>query len=185
MLYQVIRAPSGGASVANNSGAARLGRGGGSAGAVGTAGNGGALSSGGANAGAGEAGLSECFGNAPQCRGTNLTQCCGNDPYGPATCHSGKWLCSLGQSPAVAAPGCNGHICGQQIGGQAGAGGEAGQTGDAGASSTACTGRAPNCFGGNLQTCCGHDPAGPATCHNGQWLCFGVAAPGCNGQTCI
>jgi hypothetical protein len=72
--------------------------------------------------------LSECNGIAPECRGANLQMCCGNDPYGPATCQNGKWMCSIGGSPWVPAPGCNSHICGLPFG-EAGAGGEAGAAG--------------------------------------------------------
>lgn len=154
--------------------------------------------SGGANAaghaGDGTGGTSDCDGNAPACRGVDLQQCCGQDPYGSAICQNGHWMCFLGDFPGVPAPGCNGRFdCGRTNGGeggQAGAGGQAGeggagQAGDGAGGAVECAGQAPNCFGADLQTCCGQDPAGPATCENGQWLCFGVAAPGCNGQSCI
>jgi hypothetical protein len=120
--------PGGGAGANSNGAASGLGRGGGSAGTVGRPAGAGGLASGGGNEDAGSNGLSECNGVAPQCRGTNLQECCGNDPYGPATCQNGKWLCSLFDSPAVPAPGCNSHICGGPFG-EAGAGGEAGHAG--------------------------------------------------------
>jgi hypothetical protein len=47
-----------------------------------------------------------------------------------------------------------------------------------------CQGPAPNCFGNDLQGCCGRDPAGPATCSNGAWMCGDAPAPGCNGDKC-
>jgi hypothetical protein len=110
---------------------APLGGGGSSAGAGGRTAGAGGLSGGRANTDtdAGADGLSECNGIAPECRGTNLQTCCGNDPYGPATCTNGKWLCSIPSgAPPVPAPGCNGRICGLPFG-EAGAGGEAGQAG--------------------------------------------------------
>jgi hypothetical protein len=48
-----------------------------------------------------------------------------------------------------------------------------------------CTGEAPDCFGNDLQNCCGNDPSGVAVCQAGQWMCGAVAAPGCNGRSCI
>jgi hypothetical protein len=47
-----------------------------------------------------------CSGSPPLCFGTNLAQCCGNDPYGQATCQDGQWLCR-----GVPAPGCSGTQC--------------------------------------------------------------------------
>jgi hypothetical protein len=48
-----------------------------------------------------------------------------------------------------------------------------------------CTGTAPNCFGNDVQGCCGQDPAGQATCQSGQWMCGSAVAPGCNGKSCL
>jgi hypothetical protein len=47
-----------------------------------------------------------CAGTRPNCFGTNTQACCGQDPYGPASCVGGAWLC--GTAPA---PGCNGTSC--------------------------------------------------------------------------
>jgi hypothetical protein len=47
-----------------------------------------------------------------------------------------------------------------------------------------CTGSAPFCYGSDLQSCCGGDPAGNATCQGGQWTCGRAGAPGCNGTSC-
>jgi hypothetical protein len=57
-------------------------------------------------------------------------------------------------------------------------------SGAGGDSSVGCSGQAPNCFGNDVKKCCGNDPAGQATCQNGQWTCFGVPAPGCSGTRC-
>jgi hypothetical protein len=48
-----------------------------------------------------------------------------------------------------------------------------------------CIGTPPNCFGNDVQSCCGQDPSGPATCQGGQWRCGGAVAPGCSGVSCI
>jgi hypothetical protein len=144
---------------------------------------------------AGSAGSSPCAGAPIPCRGFDAEQCCNLDPGPLATCRDGNWMCG-----SSLAPGCNGTGCWQGLGGQSGggAGGQAGQSaggqagddrsaqgGEAGSASTTCSGDAPLCFGNSLQSCCGNDPAGIATCEAGSWICFGVPAPGCNGQSCI
>jgi hypothetical protein len=107
-----------------------------------------------------------CMGTAPDCYGTSLQSCCGQDPSGPASCQGGQWMCG-----GAGAPGCDGRRC---------------VIVDSGPdSSTACVGSAPNCFGNDAQGCCGHDPSGVATCQGGQWMCGGAGAPGCNGTPCI
>jgi hypothetical protein len=121
--------PSSGAGAGGGSnGGTNASGGGGTAGALGRPAGAGGVSVGGPYADAGEGGLSECAGNAPLCRGLDVQQCCGQDPYGPATCQNGKWMCSLFNSAAVEAPGCNGQFCGQPLG-EGGAGGEAGNAG--------------------------------------------------------
>ncbi len=75
----------------SNGGASGFGRGGSTSGTVGGPASAGEFFNGGANTDAGTNGLSECNGDAPECRGANLQECCGNDPYGPATCEDGKW----------------------------------------------------------------------------------------------
>ena len=98
----------------SSSGASGLGRGGDSAGAVGRPTGEGGLLTVGANAAAGAGGLFECNGIAPECYGWDLQSCCGNDPYGPAICQGGEWVCSFSQidpdysgtSHAAPAPGC-------------------------------------------------------------------------------
>jgi len=179
----------------DNSGSTNSNTNGGSSagGSGGVSGKGGGAGKGGSGATAGVGGTTGCSGAAPACRGLDLKHCCEQDPFGPAVCQTGKWICSLPGSTPVAAPGCNGQLCGIEFGGAGGQGGEnaGGQAGDgsagqAGAGGSAeCVGQAPDCFGSNLQNCCGNDPAGIANCENGKWMCFGVAAPGCNGQSCI
>ena len=115
-----------------------------------------------------------CEGAAPSCFGNDVARCCGNDPAGPATCVAGAWMC--GDAPA---PGCNGTSC---LAFDAGADPDAGAD-DAGGD-TACEGPFPLCFGDDVALCCGHDPAGPATCVAGAWMCGDAPAPGCNGTTC-
>ena len=112
-------------------GGAHAGAGGAHAGTAGTASGGkdqaGAEAGAGAgavNAGAGGEGAG-CTGSAPECRGLDLHGCCGIDPYGPATCENGEWVCSLFGSTAIAAPGCNGSYC-QYSAGSAGAAGAGG-----------------------------------------------------------
>ena len=74
--------------------------GGGQAGERGNAGQAGA----GAGGQAGDGGA--CSGEAPLCFGSDVSQCCGNDPAGRATCTNGSWLCF-----GAPAPGCNGESC--------------------------------------------------------------------------
>jgi hypothetical protein len=111
-----------------------------------------------------------CTGTAPLCFGNNLSQCCGQDPAGDATCENGVWMCG-----GAAAPGCNGNSCLNPPD----AGTDMPQT-DGG-----CSGTAPNCFGNDTSQCCGQDPSGQATCENGAWMCGAAAAPGCNGNSCL
>jgi hypothetical protein len=106
---------------------------------------------------------SGCSGTTPNCFGSDLHSCCGQDPSGLATCMGNEWMCG-----GAGAPGCNGRTCG---------------TVEADASTT-CIGDAPNCFGSNLAGCCGQDPAGHAECVGGTWTCGSAAAPGCNGESC-
>jgi hypothetical protein len=112
---------------------------------------------GGSSGGSGSGG---CTGAAPACYGNNLQACCGQDPYGLATCVGNQWMCG-----SVGAPGCSGMSCNGTGGG--------------------CIGNAPNCFGSDQQTCCGQDPSGVATCQNSRWMCGSAPAPGCTGTTCV
>jgi hypothetical protein len=113
----------GAAGTGAGAGAAGAGAGAGAAGAGAGAGAGAAGAGAGA-AGTGAAGTAGCTGSAPQCRGFDLRMCCGQDPYGPATCENGEWMCSLFGSAPVAAPGCNGrYSCTQASAGAAGEGG--------------------------------------------------------------
>jgi hypothetical protein len=76
---------------------------------------------------------------------------------------------------------------GGDMGGRDAAGGTIGAGGDdssLGGTGSGCQGQAPLCFGSDVQKCCGNDPAGSATCENGEWSCSGAAAPGCNGTQC-
>ena len=73
---------------------------------------------------AGAAGAAECFGSAPLCRGTNVRQCCAQDPYGAAICENGTWTCSLFGSISVVAPGCDGQYCALNEGGASGQAGD-------------------------------------------------------------
>ena len=194
-----LPACSGSSSSAGGAGSAGVGDGAGAAEVAGTAGvagvAGAAAGAAGAMVGSGGSGGAQaaCAGTAPTCRGTDLSQCCGQDPYGVATCQNGMWMCSLFSATPVPAPGCNGQSCFLQgTAGTAGTAGTGGQssagnagTGGTGGSTAACSGSAPNCFGSDSSKCCGKDPAGQATCKNGAWLCFGAPAPGCNGQSCI
>src|SRR5581483_576216 len=66
-----------------------------------------------------------------------------------------------------------------------GTSGDGGSNADAGTGDGGCTGTPPNCFGNDVQTCCGQDPSGPASCVAGAWLCGTAAAPGCNGTSCL
>src|ERR1700722_6214104 len=129
---------------------------------------GGSSSTGGQTGDAGRDGHTSgsCAGTAPSCFGGNSSSCCGQDPAGPATCESGKWMCGSAE-----APGCNGKSCVLE--------------GDSGPdSSVSCSGSAPQCFGDDSTSCCGQDPSGTATCEGGAWKCGSVDAPGCNGKTC-
>jgi hypothetical protein len=105
-----------------------------------------------------------CEGTAPSCFGDDLQSCCGQDPSGPAVCKETQWMCG----PA-GAPGCNGSSCIQPADGGSGQ----------------CIGAAPDCFGDDLQECCGQDPSGVATCIGAQWMCGSVGAPGCDGTSCL
>jgi hypothetical protein len=83
------------------------------------AGNGGTGAGG--NGASGTENLPGCPGSPPACRGFDLNTCCGQDPYGMAVCRNDQWLCSFsGTDSWVAAPGCNGELCG--FGGQSGDG---------------------------------------------------------------
>jgi hypothetical protein len=108
----------------------------------------------------GSSGSGGCSGTAPNCFGSDLQSCCGQDPAGVATCVGSQWKCGT-----AGAPGCNGMSC---LGGGGG-----------------CIGTPPNCFGNDLTACCGQDPSGVATCQGGRWMCGSVAAPGCNGTSCF
>jgi hypothetical protein len=127
-----------------------------------------------------------CTGSTPACFGSDVNACCGQDPAGEATCVGGQWMCG-----SAAAPGCNGTSCLVHPDGGSSES-SAGETSTDGPSDSAasdgsgsCTGQAPNCFGNDLHHCCGQDPAGPATCVNGQWMCGSAGAPGCNGTNCL
>ena len=130
---------SGGSRADSGAGGGKAGAGGGKAGAGGVkAGAGGAdTGPGGADPGTGGglaaagAAAGDCIGSPPYCRGTNLRDYCGMDPYGPATCENGAWMCSLFGSAPVAAPGCNGRY--RSAPGLAGAAGENGGGGEGGA----------------------------------------------------
>jgi hypothetical protein len=130
--------------------------------------------------------LTGCVGSAPDCFGSDLQGCCGQDPSGVATCNGSEWTCGGVGAPGgnVGAPGCNGASCTQPA--------EGGKP-DA---SSSCIGTAPNCFGSDSQACCGAqrpnvatcacdptDPAGSA-CTVRHWMCGTAAAPGCDGTPC-
>ena len=131
--------PQGGAGGAHaGTGGAHAGTGGAHAGAGETEAGAGGTEAGGAHQAGAEAGAGAgapsagaggeggvCTGSAPECRGLDLQGCCGRDPYGPATCENGEWVCSLFGSTAIAAPGCNGTYC-QYSAGSAGAAGAGG-----------------------------------------------------------
>lgn len=68
-------------------------------------------------------GPSTCAGTAPNCFGSDDSQCCGADPTGLATCQDSAWMCG-----DVKAPGCNGTSC------SVGEGGHDSGPGDDGAS---------------------------------------------------
>jgi hypothetical protein len=120
-----------------------------------------------------------CLGPAPDCFGSDLQACCGQDPSGVATCDGAEWTCG-----SVGAPGCNGASCTEP--------GEAGKPDAA----PACIGTAPSCFGSGPQMCCvaqepnvatcACDPTNPAgtACSVAHWMCGAVAAPGCDGTPC-
>jgi hypothetical protein len=106
----------------------------------------------------------------PSCYGTGLTNEEFQDQLGDIFCAGG--LPDAGSSPEG---GANDAGNGTESGAS-----DAGDAGDGG-----CTGTAPLCFGSDVQTCCGQDPSGIASCVGGAWLCGAAAAPGCNGTSCL
>jgi hypothetical protein len=112
----------------------------------------------------------------------NVTSDCPPNPG--ASCAS---VCSDGSNPCVTA--CVAHQCvarGCPDASATDAAGDATDTGDAkDAADAVCTGTRPNCFGNDVQMCCGQDPAGPASCVGGVWRCGTAPAPGCDGTSCF
>lgn len=132
------------------------------------------------DAAAGDSSASDASGDAAACTGAATevqpqicTSCCPGLNYG-ADCVNGRWECAL-----VICPRCDLF--------DAGVGDSAvyDASGDASSDASTCTGSAPLCFGNDATRCCGNDPAGSATCSNGQWLCGSAPAPGCNGVSCV
>jgi hypothetical protein len=104
---------------------------------------------------------------------------CGSDD-GTTTCTGAQPMCASGCSASTGASCVDGEwqACPDAI---VACPSDAGQTDGGGA----CSGDAPSCFGNDTSSCCGQDPAGTAVCTDGQWLCGGAAAPGCDGTSCL
>jgi hypothetical protein len=122
----------------------------------------------------------------------------GGSSGGPNFCcnANGDPCCEYLHCDAAITPQCSAELACQADGGTYNFAGGCSFPGDASrdggdsgiakdASDAGCSGTAPNCFGNDVQMCCGQDPAGPASCVGGQWLCGTAPAPGCNGTSCL
>jgi hypothetical protein len=107
----------------------------------------------------------------PPCYGTGLSNEAFQDQLGDIFCAGGP------PDAGSSMDGGSNADAGIRMDGGASDGGDAGHGG--------CTGTPPNCFGSDVQACCGNDPSGTASCVGGAWLCGAVPAPGCNGTSCL